>query len=99
MAAARGGAAIEHQVRTLRRPEHDPARSVRLDRLAVESDEPGLVSVEIEAIDARVGCVDEPQADPLPRPHAEGLEDRAIHGHRVADASRVARIHEAAEVI
>src|SRR5262245_8224668 len=98
MAAARGAAAVEHKVCTLCRPEHDSARSVRPDRLAVESDEPGLVAVELEAVDARVGCVDEPQADALARPHAEGLEDRAVYGHRIADATGVARIHEAAEI-
>src|SRR5262245_23180700 len=100
MTAARSAATVEHEVGALRRSNHDPAilQALRFDRLAIESDERGLVTLELEPVDARIRRVDQPQADPLAGAHVEGLANRAVDRDCVADAPGVTRIHEAAEI-
>jgi hypothetical protein len=65
--------------------------------MPVQRDHPRPVATEFERERARGGCVDQPQADALPRANAERLRHEPVHGHGIADAPRVAHVHEVAE--
>ena len=98
---ARLAAHVENQIGAHGRAEDDaPAvRLVRLDRLAVERDHGWPVVLELQPEDARVGGIDQAQAQALAGAHREGLRDAAVDRDRVADPAVVACVHEAAEVV
>ena len=90
---------ITRSARMAGRGSRGRQRLVGRDGLTVERDHRRPVVLELEREDARVGGVDQPQPQPLARPHREGLGDAAIDRDGVADPAVVARIHEVAEVV
>jgi hypothetical protein len=98
---ARAAGHVEDHVGAHGGTEHDAAALglVRLDRLTVERQDDRPMAGELQSEDARVGGVDQAQAQALAGAYGEGLGHAAVHGHRVANpavVSHVVKIVEAA---